>query len=129
MRLVRVVLVSLLVLGGSPTLAQTVPDTPSLIGEWTGVATLIGARAGASRRTYTLTIDKVEAGKVHGRAGTPGDGPPANFVGVLRGNTLTFYTGRFETQLTVAGKRMYGVRRAGADNDNLELGLDKVETK
>src|SRR5262245_9268364 len=128
MRVFRVMLVALLVLGSSPALAQTVADAPSLVGEWSGVATMIGSRAAASRHTYTLTIDKVEDGKVYGRADAPGGGPPATFVGTLRGATFTFYTGRFQTQLTVAGKRMYGVSRAG-ETDSVELGLDKVEAK
>ena len=59
----------------------------------------------------------------------PETGPPSSFVGTLRGNTLTFYTGCFETALTLQGKRLYGLRRAGADNDNYELGLDKIEKK
>ena len=128
MRVFGVMLVSLFILGNSPTLAQTVPDSASLVGEWNGVAARIDSRAAAFRRAYTLTIDKVEDGKVYGRADTPGGGPSANFVGTLRGDTFTFYTGRFQTQLTVAGKRMYGVSRAG-DTDNVELGLDKVEPK
>ena len=129
MRVFGAMLVAIVVLGSAPTLAQTVVDSSSLVGEWSGTATLISARAGADRRTYTLTIEKVEGGKVYGRAGAAGDGPPINFVGTLRGATFTFYTGRFETQLTVAGNRMYGLRRAGADNENVELGLDKVDAK
>jgi len=124
----------LLLVTGSAALAQTVPapttpDPQALVGEWAGVATRIAARAGAARGAYMLTIEKVEGGKVYGRADMPETGPPSSFVGTLRGNTLTFYTGCFETALTLQGKRLYGLRRAGADNDNYELGLDKIEKK
>jgi hypothetical protein len=67
-----------------------------------------------------------------GRCGQPHrreSGPPASFVGTLHRNTLTLYTGRFETALTLDGKRLYRSRRAGADNDNFELGFDKIEKK
>src|SRR5947209_7625997 len=63
--------------------------------------------------------------KVYGWTSTPG-GQTTSFVGTLRGNTLTFYTGRFATDLTVAGTRMYGMRRGGGEGENTELGLDKV---
>jgi len=124
----------LLLVTGSAALAQTVPapttpDPQALVGEWAGVATRIAARAGAARGAYMLTIEKVEGGKVYGRADMRGDGLPSSFVGMFRGNTLTFYTGRFETNLTLDGKRLYGLRRAGADNDNDGLGLDKIEKK
>ncbi|SRR5712691_7072808 len=129
MTALRVALVLLVVVIGSSALAQTAPDPQALIGEWAGVATLIGARGAATRGPFALSIDKVEGGKVYGRTETPGGGPPASFVGTLRGNTLTFYSGRFETVLTVAGRRIYGVRRAGGEGENVELGLDKVEKK
>ena len=123
----------LLLVTGSAAFAQTVPaqtppDPQALVGEWAGVATHIAARAGATRGPYVLTIEKVEGGKVYGRADLAGSGPPTSFVGTFRGNTLTFYTGRFETALTLEGRRLYGLRRGGADND-FELGLDKVEKK
>ena len=54
---------------------------------------------------------------------------PSSVAEPFRGNTLTFYTGPFETNLTLEGKRFYGLRRAVADNDNVELGLDKIEKK
>src|ERR1043166_3389274 len=124
----------LLLVTGSAAFAQTVPaqtptDPQALVGEWAGVATRIAARGGAARGTYMLRIEKVEGGKVYGRADMPETGPPSSFVGTLRANTLTFYTGYFETALTLEGKRLYGLRRAGADNDNYEIGLGKVENK
>ena len=129
MTTLAVALALLLLVSGSPALGQIAPDPQALVGEWAGVATRIAPRAGASRATYMLTIEKVEGAKVYGHADTLGSGPPASFIGTLRGNTLTFYSGRFETALTLAGKRLYGLRRGGADTDNLEIGLDKVETK
>jgi|SRR5262245_24742133 len=129
MTAVPVALVLFLLVNGSAALSQTTaPDPQALVGEWAGVATRIAVRAGATRGAYMLTIEKVEGGKVYGHADVPGGGPPASFVGTLRGNTLTFYTGRFETALTLEGKRLYGVRRGGVD-DNFELGLDKIEKK
>jgi hypothetical protein len=128
MTALRIVLVLLLLVPGSSALAQTAPDPQSLIGEWAGLVTLVGGRAAASRSAYTLSIEKVEGEHAYGRADTPGGGPPANFVGTLRANTLTFYTGRFEIALTVAGKRMYGQSRYGGDS-TVELGLEKVEKK
>jgi len=91
-----------------------------------GLATRIAARTGATRSSYRLMIEKVEDGKVFGRADMRSDGPPSSFVGTFRGNTLTFSTGHFETNLTL---RLYGLCRAGADNDNFEIGLDKIEKK
>ncbi len=129
MTALRLVLVLLLVVVGSSALAQTVPDPQSLVGQWAGIATLISARGVGNRGAFAMSIDKVDGGKVYGRTDNPSGGPPANFVGSFAGNRITFYTGRFETALTVAGKRMYGVRRAGADNDNFELGLEKVEQR
>ena len=121
----RIMLAWLLVLGGSPVFAQTTADPQTLIGEWTGLATQISPRAAGSRGAYALSIERVEGAKVYGWTSTPG-GQTTSFVGTLRGNTLTFYTGRFATDLTVAGTRMYGVRRGGGEGENTELGLDKV---
>ena len=109
--------------------AQSAPDPQALVGEWAGMATLTAARRGAMRSPYLLTIEKVEGGKVYGRADMREDGSPSSFVGTFRGNTLTFYTGRFETNLILEGKRLYGLRRAGADIENFEIGLDKIEKK
>jgi len=124
----------LLLVNGSAALAQpapaeTTPDPQALVGEWAGLATRIAARTGATRSSYRLMIEKVEDGKVFGRADMRSDGPPSSFVGTFRGNTLTFSTGHFETNLALEGKRLYGLRRAGADNDNFEIGLDKIEKK
>src|SRR5437870_7531907 len=125
----RLALGLLLVVLGSSALAQNALDPESLVGEWAGIAALIGPRGGVTRGPVALAIERVEGGKVYGRIETPGGGSPTTFVGTLRGNMFTFYTGRFETALTVVGKRLYGVRRAGGDGDNTELGLDKVEKK
>lgn len=122
----RIVLAWLLVLGGSPVFAQTAADPETLIGEWSGLATQISPRGAGSRGGYTLSIERVEGTKVYGWTSTPGGGHTTSFVGTLRGNTLTFYTGRFATNLTVAGTRMYGMRRGGGEGENTELGLDKV---
>src|SRR3989441_4524059 len=129
MTTLAVALALLVLVSGSPAFAQTAPDPQALVGEWAGVATRIAPRAGASRATYMLTIEKVEGAKVYGHADTLGSGPPASFVGTLRGNTLTFYSGRFETALTLAGKRLYWLRRGGADNGNPQIGLRKVGRK
>jgi hypothetical protein len=122
----RIMLAWLLVLAGSPVFAQTAADPQTLIGEWSGLATQISPRGAGSRSAYTLSIERVEGTKVYGWTSTPGGGQTMSFVGTLRGNTLTFYTGRFATNLTVAGTRMYGVRRGGGEGENTELGLDKV---
>ena len=122
----RIMLAWLLVLGGSPVFAQTTSDPQALIGEWSGLATQISSRGAGSRGPYTLSIERVEGVKVYGWTSRPGGGQSTSFVGALRGNTLTFYTGRFATDLTVAGTRMYGVRRGGGEGENTELGLDKV---
>src|SRR2546421_4204700 len=129
MTTLAVALALLVLVSGSPAFAQTAPDPQALVGEWAGVATRIAPRAGASRATYMLTIEKVEGAKVYGHADTLGSGPPASFVGTLRGNTLTFYSGRFETALTLAGKRLYGLRRGGAHTHNPQIGPHKIETK
>jgi hypothetical protein len=122
----RIMLAWLLVLAGSPVFAQTAADPQTLIGEWSGLATQISPRGAGSRSAYTLSIEKVEGAKVYGWTSTPDGGHTTSFVGTLRGNILTFYTGRFATDLTVAGTRMYGVRRGGGEGENTELGLDKV---
>jgi len=123
----RVALLWLLLLGNPPVFAQTVVDPDMLIGEWSGVATNISPRGAGTRGAYTLSIERVEGGKVYGRTITPGDSRPTSFVGTLHGNALTFYTGRYATELTVSGTRMYGVQRGGGEGDNTELGLDKVK--
>ena len=122
----RIMLAWLLVVGGSPVCAQTAADPRALIGEWSGLATQISPRGAGSRGAYTLAIERVEGAKVYGWTSTPGGGQTTSFVGTLRGNTLTFYTGRFATDLTVTGTRMYGVRRGGGEGENTEFGLDKV---
>src|SRR5262249_52107116 len=109
----RVTLLWLLFLGSASVFAQTAVDPATLIGEWFGVATHISPRGASTRGAYTLSIERVEGGKVYGQTITPGDGRPTSFVGTLHGNALTFYTGRFATELTVAGTRMYGVQRGG----------------
>jgi hypothetical protein len=124
----RIMLAWLLVLAGSPVFAQTAADPQTLIGEWSGLATQISPRGASFRSAYTLSIERVEGGKVYGQTHMLGGGP-TSFVGTLRGNSLTFYTGRFATELTVAGTRMYGVRRGGGEGENTDLGLDKVEKK
>src|SRR5262245_64711121 len=100
MTALRLALVLLLVVIGASAHGQSAPDPQSLVGEWAGIAAVLSPRGGASRAPFALAIDRVEGGKVYGRIETPGGGSPTTFVGTLRGNTLTFYTGRFETALT-----------------------------
>src|SRR5262249_28080072 len=123
----RVVLALFLVTSSVPVLAQTVSDSESLVGHWAGIATTTNMRQGNMRLPYALSIERVEGGKVYGTIETAGAG--GGFVGTLRGNQLTFYTGRYENSLTVSGRRMFGVRRGGSDIENTEIGLDKVEAK
>ena len=127
MNVLRVALALVLMTSTVPVFAQTMSDSESLVGRWSGTATTMNIRRGNIRSPYTLSIERVDGGKVYGTIDA--DGASGGFVGTLRGNQLTFYTGRFENLLTVSGKRMFGVRRGGADIENTEIGLDKVEAK
>jgi len=75
-----------------------------------------------------LTIEKVEGARSMARR-YAGDRTPVE----LRGNAPRQYAhvlhGMLRDRAHAAGEAALWLRRAGADNDNYELGLDKIEKK
>ena len=86
--------------------AQAAVDPQSLVGEWNG--SWVEKHRAIAKGQYSLTIEKVEGNKVHGRGEIrAGRTSEFKFVGTLEGNRLTF--GRdTKTEFTIEGTQMRG---------------------
>jgi hypothetical protein len=109
--IVAVLVASIVMSAASPVIAQA-PDSPSLLGEWSGTWVSQGPDKGIANGQYTLTIKKIDGAKAFCRldSSSSKSSNSVDLVAKLEGNTLS-WGGQFPTVLTVNGNEMKGVRQ------------------